>query len=161
MCQYVYWRRTEQAKANLDPRVGPRVAPRVGPGVAPRVCPREHPRGPISLFSAFKDSPRNLPRRCPRKGPRVDGRGSPVLFSPVLFFDQFRRPKANIWKFLHFLAHHSLKISTNIRIQRCLKHRNPKIVNITQSTSQGNSNAPTKRLFLKKPARLAPWARKK
>ena len=26
---------------------------------------------------------------CPRKGPRVDGRGSPVLFSPVLFFDHF------------------------------------------------------------------------
>ena len=57
-------RRTEQAKANLDPRVGPREHPRVGPRVAPRVRPREHPRGLISLFSAFKDSPRNIPRRC-------------------------------------------------------------------------------------------------
>ena len=91
-------RRTEQAKANLDPRVGPRVAPRVGPQVAPRVCPREHPRGLISLFSAFKDSPRNLPRRCPRKGPRVDGRGSPVLFSPGLFFDQVPLKARNIRK---------------------------------------------------------------
>ena len=36
-------------------------------------------------------------------------------------------PKQTCWKFLHFLAHHSLKISTNIRIQRCLKHRNPEI----------------------------------
>ena len=36
-------------------------------------------------------------------------------------------PKQTFWKFLHFLAHHSLKISTNIRIQRCLKHRNPEI----------------------------------
>ena len=67
-------------------------------------------------------------------------------------------PKQTCWKFLHSLAHPSLQISTNIRIQRCLKHRNPEIC---QSTSQGNSNAPTKRLFLKKPARLAPWARKK
>ena len=45
--------------------------------------------GWFPCFQPFKDSPRNVPRRCPRKGPRVDGRGSPVLFSPVLFFDQF------------------------------------------------------------------------
>ena len=44
--------------------------------------------GWVSCFQPFKESPRNIPRRCPRKGPRVDGRGSPVLFSPVLFFDQ-------------------------------------------------------------------------
>ena len=40
--------------------------------------------GWFPCFQPFKDSPRNIPRRCPR----VDGRGSPVLFSPVLFFDQ-------------------------------------------------------------------------
>ena len=34
-------RRTKQAKANLDPRVGSRVAPRVGPRVEPRVSPRD------------------------------------------------------------------------------------------------------------------------
>ena len=45
-------------------------------------------------FQPFEDSPRklprNVPRRCSRKGPRVDGRGSPVLFSPVLFVGQKR-----------------------------------------------------------------------
>ena len=63
-------RRTEQAKANLDPRVGPRVAPRVGPRVDPRDRPRERPRGSISLFSAPRKLPRNVPRRRPRKCPR-------------------------------------------------------------------------------------------
>ena len=67
-------RRTEQAKANLDPRVGPRVAvPRVGPRVAPRVRPREppreHPRGLISLFQPFKDSPRKHPTKVSTEGP--------------------------------------------------------------------------------------------
>ena len=33
-------------------------------------------------------------------------------------------------------------------------------LNTTQSTSQGNSNVPTRRFFLKMPVRLAPWARK-
>ena len=36
-------RRTEQAKANFDPRVGPRVAPRVGSRVDPRVHPQDRP----------------------------------------------------------------------------------------------------------------------
>ena len=45
-------RRTEQAKANLDPRVGPRVAPRVGPRVAPRVLPLRAPtRADFPVFS--------------------------------------------------------------------------------------------------------------
>ena len=78
-------------------------------------------------------------------------------------------PKQTFWKFLHFFSASQLENfnilgapSTNIRIQRCLKHRNPEICkDITQNTSQGNSNAPTKRLFLKKPVQLAPWARKK
>ena len=36
-------RRAEQAKSNLDPRVGLRVAPQVGPRVDPRVRPRDRP----------------------------------------------------------------------------------------------------------------------
>ena len=63
-------RRTEQAKANLDPRVGPRVAPRVDPRERPRERPRQDPRGLISLFSALRGLPRKLPRRRPRKCPR-------------------------------------------------------------------------------------------
>ena len=65
-------RRTEQAKANLDPRVGPRVAPRVGPRVAPRVrprgLPREHPRGLISLFSALQGLPTKHPTKVSTEG---------------------------------------------------------------------------------------------
>ena len=57
-------RRTEQAKANLDPRV------------CPRVCPRERPRQDTRglMFSAVqwlrRKLPRNVPRRRPRKCPR-------------------------------------------------------------------------------------------
>ena len=84
----VLGRRAEQAKARFDPRVGPREAPRE----CPREPPQEHPRGLISLISALRGlptkAPTKHPRRCPRKGPRMDGRGSLVLFSPVLFFDQ-------------------------------------------------------------------------
>ena len=67
-------RRTKQAKANLDPRVGPRVAPQVGPRVDPRVRsrdrprerPRQDPRGLISLFQPFKDSHESS-TKCPTK----------------------------------------------------------------------------------------------
>ena len=62
-------RRTEQAKANLDPRVCPRVAPRVGPRVAPRVRPREHPRGMMSLFSALQGLPTKPPTKVSTEGP--------------------------------------------------------------------------------------------
>ena len=89
-------RRAEQAKANLDPRVVPRVAPRVGPRVGPTSPPTRAPtRDDFPVFGPFKDSPRNIPRRCPRKGPRVDGRGSSVLFSPVLCSLTMKTP----WKF--------------------------------------------------------------
>ena len=82
-------RRTEQAKANLDPRVGPRVAPRVGPRVDPRVRPRDrprerprqHPRGLISLFSALQGLPQKLPRNVPRRRPRKCPRKCPVKWS--------------------------------------------------------------------------------
>ena len=83
--------RTEQAKANLDPRVGPRVGPRVAPRVRPREPPRERTRGLISLFSALQGLSTKHPTKVSTEGPTsVDGRGSPVLFSPVLFFDQER-----------------------------------------------------------------------
>ena len=62
-------RRTEQAKANLDPRVGPRVGPRVAPRVAPREPPREHPRGLISLFSALQGLPTKHPTKVSTEGP--------------------------------------------------------------------------------------------
>ena len=82
----LFGRRTEQAKANLDPRVGPRVAPRVGP----RVLPREHPRGLISLFSALQGLPTKHPTKMSTERPTSGRcRGSPVLFSPGLFFDHF------------------------------------------------------------------------
>ena len=60
-------RRTEQAKAKLDPRVGSQVAPRVD-HESPHECW-------FSLFSGLvKDSPgklpQNVPQRCPRKCPR-------------------------------------------------------------------------------------------
>ena len=83
-------RRTEQAKANLDPRVGPRVAPRVGPRVAPRVRPREppreHPRGLISLFSALQGLPTKHPTKVSTEGP-TSGRSGftcPVFTCSVL-----------------------------------------------------------------------------
>ena len=55
---------------------------------------------------------------------------------------------------------------------RCPKYKHPhskvsktqkygKYLNRTQSTSQANSTAPTKRFFMKMPVRLAPWARKR
>ena len=81
---------TEQAKANLDPRVspqvGPRVAPRVGPRVAPRVAPREHPRGLISLFSALQRLPTKHPTKVSTEGP-TSGRSGficPVFTCSVL-----------------------------------------------------------------------------
>ena len=84
-------RRTEQAKANLDPRVGPQVAPRVGPRVAPRaaprVLPREHPRGLISLFSALKGLPTKHPTKVSTEGP-TSGRSGftcPVFTCSVLW----------------------------------------------------------------------------
>ena len=70
-------RRTEQTKANLDPRVGLRVGPRV----APRVGPRERPRGLISLFSAIQGLPRKLPQNVPRRRPRKCPRKCPVKWS--------------------------------------------------------------------------------
>ena len=68
----IFGRRTEQAKANLDPRVAPQVGPRVGPRVDPRDCPRERPRehprqdpqGLTSLFSAPQRLPRKLHETC-------------------------------------------------------------------------------------------------
>ena len=81
-------RRTEQAKANLDPRVplGPRVVPRVGPRVAPRVRPREPPRGLISLFSALQGLPTKHPTKVSKEGP-TSGRSGftcPVFTCSVL-----------------------------------------------------------------------------
>ena len=64
-----FGRRTEQAKANLDPRVGPRVGPRVAPRVRPREPPREHPRGLISLFSALQGLPTKHPTKVSTEGP--------------------------------------------------------------------------------------------
>ena len=51
--------------------------------------PREHPRG--LDFPCLLNSPSRTPHETSHEGvhskdPRVDGRGSPVLFSPVLFF---------------------------------------------------------------------------
>ena len=85
------WWHTEQAKAKFDPRVGPPVA-HEWVHESPHESPHESTHEDwFPCFQPFKDSPRNIPRRCPWKGPRVDGRGSPVLFSPVLFFDRTRR----------------------------------------------------------------------
>ena len=65
-CVCIVGRRTEQAKANLDPRLCPRVAPQVGPWVDPRARPtsdrpRERPRqdplvGWFPCSRPFKDS---------------------------------------------------------------------------------------------------------
>ena len=55
--------RTEQAKANLDPRMGPRVDPRV----RPREHPRQDPRGLISLFSGFSRTPTKAPAKRPTR----------------------------------------------------------------------------------------------
>ena len=70
-------RRTEQAKAHLDPRVDARVRPRE----RPRERPRQDPRGLISLFSPFQGLPRKLPRNVPRRRPRKCPRKCPVKWS--------------------------------------------------------------------------------
>ena len=91
----------------------------------------------------------------------------------------FRRPKlANTLEISAFLSAQNTNIleipasqPENFRIFRCTKYKHPhsevskkqksgKYLNITQSTSQGNSTAPTKRFFMKMPVRLAHEARK-
>ena len=89
-----------RAKANLDPRVGPRVAPRVGPRVDPRMRPRyrprerprQDPRKLISLFLDFKASHESSHETShegvhgsAHENVQSSRRGSPVLFSPVLY----------------------------------------------------------------------------
>ena len=103
-------RRTEQAKANLDPRVGPRVAPRAGPRVDQRVRPRDRPRerprqDPRGLiFPVFSPTrtphessrivPRTHPRKCQRKCPVKWSRSTCPVFTcsvrrPLRFFRHF------------------------------------------------------------------------
>ena len=89
----MFGRRTEQAKANLDPREAPRVRPRVDPRVRPRDRPRERPRQDTRglIFPVF--SRLRTPQESSHETSHEDvhgsahesvqsrGRGSHVLFS--------------------------------------------------------------------------------
>ena len=81
-CMRTSGRRTEQAKANLDPTSGPTSGPASGPTSGATSMPTRAPtRVDSPCFQPFKDSPRKLPRNIPRRRPRKCPRKRPLKWS--------------------------------------------------------------------------------
>ena len=96
-------------KRTSAPRLAPRVDPRVPPRERPQERPRQHPRGLRFPVSSPSRTPHESSHEASHEGVHgsahesvhSSGRGSLVLFSPVLFLDQF--PAANSSPFFSML----------------------------------------------------------